>query len=373
MKKWLVRIGLATLTVAALLAALVVVLVLNSLGTFSRPTFETVAPRLPHLSRPAVLVFSKASGFVHEEAIPAAKARLQSIADANRWSIFMTDSGAVFNPEQLDRFDVVVWNNVTGDVLTPEQRAAFARYLEGGGGFVGIHAAGDDSHAVWPWYTNTVIRAEFIGHPLFPHIQQAAVHPEDRDNPVVGHLPETWRPADEWYSFAASPRGRGSNVLLRVDESTYQATLLWKDLRMGNDHPIVWQHCIGSGRALYSALGHTARSYDDEHHIAMLERAIAWAAGLTWDGYRCPGQAAVSGPGSPARYAPRLTTAREAPPGLGRTGSSDTRPPPGSRSRDRADARASARARSRSRCARAARRDRSECRLRNSSSARTAG
>jgi type 1 glutamine amidotransferase len=48
---------------------------------------------------------------------------------------------------------------------------------------------------------------------------------------------------------------------------------------MGADHPIVWKRYVGRGRAFYSALGHTASSYQEPPHLKMLEGAIAWAAG----------------------------------------------------------------------------------------------
>ena len=48
------------------------------------------------------------------------------------------------NLQDLGKFKVVVWNNVSGDVLTEDQRAAFVSYLENGGGWVGIHASGGD-------------------------------------------------------------------------------------------------------------------------------------------------------------------------------------------------------------------------------------
>jgi hypothetical protein len=49
-------------------------------------------------------------------------------------------------------------------------------------------------------------------------------------------------------------------------------------LKMG-DHPIAWTQCIGSGRSFYSAIGHRPETYSDSRHVALLERAIAWAAG----------------------------------------------------------------------------------------------
>ena len=92
-----------------------------------------------------VLLYSKANGWVHEDAIPAAKELFRSLAKQNKWKLTITDDSSIYTPEQLAFFDVVVWNNVTGNTLDEKQRAAFKNYLEGGGGFVGFHGSGDNS------------------------------------------------------------------------------------------------------------------------------------------------------------------------------------------------------------------------------------
>ena len=143
--------------------------------------FETTPPELPaDIRRPAILVFSKTNGFRHEEAIPAGNTLFAQMARDNGWGHFQTENGATFSPEILSRFDVVVFNNVSGDVFTPDQRAAFKRFIENGGGFVGLHAAGDNSHAAWDWYSREVIGAKFTQHTMDPQFQQATVHVEDQ-------------------------------------------------------------------------------------------------------------------------------------------------------------------------------------------------
>ena len=121
-----------------------------------------------------------------------------------------------------------------------------------------------------------------------PQFQEATVVVEDREHPATRHLPARWVRTDEWYSFEASPRRDGVRILATLDESTYSPELnvlgIYKsDLAMGEDHPIVWSRCIGKGRAFYSAMGHLADAYKEEAHLAMIEGAIAWAAGLEGD------------------------------------------------------------------------------------------
>jgi uncharacterized protein len=241
--------------------------------------YETKAPKLPdEINRPAILVFSKTNGFRHEEAIPAANTVFASFAKDNRWGYFQTENGATFDPAILSRFDAVVFNNVSGDVFTPKQRQAFKDFIEQGGGFVGVHGAGGDMSYDWKWYVNDVIGAQFKGHPMDPQFQKATLRVEDKAHAATIGLPDAWERTDEWYSFEKSPRKPGVNILATLDETTYSPKgMFGQDLVMGKDHPIVWWHCVGKGRVLYSALGHTAASYDEENYRNMLKGAIKWA------------------------------------------------------------------------------------------------
>jgi type 1 glutamine amidotransferase len=252
--------------------------------------YETTPPVLPeNIKRPAILVFSKTSGFRHEEAIPAANKLFADAATANGWGIFQTENGATFKPELLDRFDTVIFNNVSGDVFTPNQRAALKAFVEKGGGFVGIHGSGGDMSYAWDWYVNDLIGAQFIGHPMAPQFQKATIKVEDRAHPATATLPESWQRTDEWYSFKTSPRKDGVQILVTLDESTYSPKMkmlfMNKDLRMGKDHPIAWAKCSGKGRTLYTAMGHKASAYAETEYRQLLIGATKWA--LKQDGKGC--------------------------------------------------------------------------------------
>jgi type 1 glutamine amidotransferase len=276
-------------SVVVLLALLAIFVVRNyqrvALGGVK--VYETAPPRLPDLiQRPAILVFSKTNGFRHEEAIPAANALFAKLATQQGWGCFQTENGAVFNHDDLSRFDAVVFNNVSGDVFTAGQRAAFEKFLKEGGGFVGVHGSGGDMTYNWRWYVEDVIGAQFKGHPMFPQFQQAKVRIEDRSHAATREMPAEWVRTDEWYSFEKSPRREGYNILAALDEKSYEPKgLFGKDLSMGEDHPIMWWHCVGRGRVFYSALGHQGEAYAEPQHVAMLLGAVTWA--LRREGGEC--------------------------------------------------------------------------------------
>jgi type 1 glutamine amidotransferase len=281
--------ALAALPIAALALALSGCDVLRVV--FPSHTHETTPPELPaDLTPPALLVFTKTNGFRHTEAIPAGVALIEEIAQRRGWSVFHTENGAVHDDALLARFQAIVWHQVSGDVLSPAQREALQRFLADGKGWVGIHGAGGDRSYDWPWYVKELVGAQFIGHPMGPQFQTATWRTEDKTHPASARLPETWQREDEIYSFERSVREKpGYRVLVSVDETTYSPfeNILWmeRDLHMpGGDHPMVWHHCVGPGRAFYSALGHQAKAYDEPEMEALIEGALAWALRLEGEG-----------------------------------------------------------------------------------------
>ena len=246
--------------------------------------YDTSTPELAIApGKPRLLVMEKINGFKDVPSFDAAAVMLKSLAKANGWSLTSTDSGAAFNADTLSQFDAVIWNNISGDVLTLTQRSAFRHYIEQGGGFLGIHGSGGDPNYAWDWYVDELIGARFIGHPKEPQFQQARIVVEHSGTGIERDLPSEWTLTEEWYSFASSPRDKGAMVVATLDESSYQPVGRGgQKLAMG-DHPIAWARCIGKGRSFYSAIGHVPDVYQDPNHLIMMRQAIEWAAGLNHD------------------------------------------------------------------------------------------
>ena len=238
---------------------------------------------------PKILLFEKITGFRDGPSVDAAHAALVAMAGRKGWRMVTTQSGGAFNSETLAQFDAVLWNNISGDVLTLSQRQAMRTYIEGGGGFVGVHGSAGDPVYFWDWYADTLIGARFAGHPRDPQFQDARVVVEDAAHPAAAGLPAQWTMRDEWYAFDTNPRDSGSWIVATLDESTYQPSAgTLEDIAMGADHPIAWTRAIGKGRMFYSAIGHLPETYSEPHCVAMLEDAIAWAADA--GGCACQGE-----------------------------------------------------------------------------------
>ena len=244
---------------------------------FVEPTYDTVAPTVPDAEgKPLVLVFSKTNGFRHIDAIPAAHEMFADFGKSEGWTVFKTENAAVHNAEDLAKFDLIVWNNVSGDALTSDQQKAFQSHMENGGQFLGIHASGGDREYSWKWQPETLIQTQFRSHPNIPHFQDAKLTVENSAHPATRHLPAIWDQNDEWYTFETSPRDKVT-VLVSIDEDSYNPSTWFGggDLKMG-DHPMIWHHKIGEGRVFYSALGHQASSYADENYRTVLREASKW-------------------------------------------------------------------------------------------------
>lgn len=238
---------------------------------YAAPVFDERPPVLPPFSHQRhILVFGKTNGFRHHDAIAAANALFTRLGERNQWDVFITENAAVFNTEQLAAFDTVIWNSASGPLLTAPQQQAFRRWLENGGGWLGIHGAGGDFSYTWSWYRDEVLRAQFVMHPIARQLQRTRVNVEASQHPVMQGV-QSWEHTDEWYNFEQSPRARVA-VLASLDESSYHPEVG----AMGADHPIIWSHRVGRGRVVYSALGHAAAAYDDPVYQRILENAVQW-------------------------------------------------------------------------------------------------
>lgn len=217
----------------------------------------------------SVLVFSKTAGFRHAS-IPSGIAAIQQLGAANGFTVDTTENSAAFTDANLANYAAVIWLSTTGDVLDADQQAAFERYIQAGGGYVGIHAASDTEYA-WPWY-GELVGAYFASHPAN---QNATVKVEDPAHPSTESLPARWTRYDEWYNFQSNPRGR-VHVVASLDETSYTAGAG----AMGHDHPIAWCRDYDGGRAWYTGMGHTNESFAEPAFLEHLLGGIESAAGV---------------------------------------------------------------------------------------------
>jgi hypothetical protein len=142
-----------------------------------------------------VLVFSKTAAFRHAS-IPDGIAAIRALGAANNFTVDATEDAGAFTDANLAQYQAVIFLSTTGNVLNSSQQAAFERFIGGGRGYAGIHAASDTEYE-WPWYGG-LVGAYFKNH---PEIQDAVIDVEDRSHPSTAGLPARWERHDEWYNF----------------------------------------------------------------------------------------------------------------------------------------------------------------------------
>ncbi|MCL7988273.1 ThuA domain-containing protein [Sphingobacterium sp. lm-10] len=214
---------------------------------------------------PRVLVFSKTTGFRHDSIEKGAEA-IQQLGQQHGFAVTHSEDSDVFTDDQLKQYQAVLFLSTTGDILNADQKNAFVRFIQGGKGFVGIHAASDTEYS-WPWY-GKMVGGYFESH---PEVQHADVHVQDHVHPATAHLPEIWHHKDEWYDFKSM--NPDVNILMTIDENSYQGG------KMGSFHPVSWYHKYDGGRAFYTALGHTKEAYEEAEFLQHILGGISYAIG----------------------------------------------------------------------------------------------
>ncbi len=215
-----------------------------------------------------LLVFSKTAGFRHAS-IEAGKVALLKMGVEQGFNVDTTEDASLFTPQNLRKYDVVIFLNTTQDVLNDAQQTAFEKYIQSGGGFVGIHAAADTEYD-WPWY-GKLVGAYFNGHPSDPNVREADLELIDGTHISTKMLPQRWHRNDEWYNYKSI--NPDINVLLNLDESTYEGGT------NGDNHPIAWYHEYDGGRAWFTGGGHTSESFSEPLFLEHLLGGIRYAAG----------------------------------------------------------------------------------------------
>ncbi len=222
----------------------------------------------------SVLIFHRTEGYRHASIEPGIEMLTELITQKGK-QVVVSEDPALFNQDSLSLFSAVIFLSTTGDILDGGQQAAFERFIQSGGGFLGIHAAADTEYK-WPWY-NGLVGAYFESHPNNPNVRQATVQRTDEEHPSVSHLSASFSRTDEWYNYKSVYPDL--KVLLNLDESSYEGG------NMNGDHPITWYHEYDGGRAFYTGFGHTTETYAEPGFVEMISKALDYvmADGLDFD------------------------------------------------------------------------------------------
>jgi uncharacterized protein len=188
----------------------------------------------------------------------------------------------------------VVVSNYNGDPWSAETKAAFEKYVRGGGGFVSYHAA-DNAFPEWKEY-NEMIAVGGWGDRSIPASGSAVrlrdgkfvseskparcgnhgarlpfqITMRDPHAPIAKGLPAVWMHApDELYDTLCGPAKELDVVGTAHSDPANKGT--------GEDEPMLMTIRYGKGRVFHTTLGHDVAAMRCVGFIVTLERGTEWA------------------------------------------------------------------------------------------------
>jgi type 1 glutamine amidotransferase len=253
------------------------VLILGLLASFSGK--PCLAQEKVNWKKVKVLVYTRnGKGYVHDN-IPEAVACIQRLGQRHGFAVDVSDAPAVFTEDNLKQYTLLLFPSTNNDVFdTDAQRLAFRRYIEAGGGFVGLHSVlGTERN--WKWFKN-MLGGTFSWHAKF---QPFTVKVIDAAHPSVQGLPKVWKRQDECYF--QKELYPGPRVLLAHDVTSLnrQDTVEAAKIRLNAGHytelyPAAWYHPYDGGQTWCTALGHAKDDYRDPLFTQHIWQGIQFVA-----------------------------------------------------------------------------------------------
>lgn len=265
----------------------------------SAPQQPSAAPVKPR----KVLIFTESSRdletarknagqkFVPHASAPHAAFAVSALGEkTGAFASVITADPAVFAPERLADFDVIVLANVYLEKklfqvptdMKPDGKAAYEPrqkalldFVSSGRGLVALHNAACTALG-WPDYQK-MVGATHHGHAWWSH-QTVTIKVDDPQHPVsAAFRGQPLTISDDIYMFTA-PYSRDSlRVLLSVDVEKSPPSMTAE--RADADYAVSWVKAWGKGRVFYTALGHEPATFQNAAFLRHLLDGIQFAAG----------------------------------------------------------------------------------------------
>jgi len=228
------------------------------------------------LKKTKVLVYTKNGvGFVHDN-IASAVACIQKLGQEEGFKVDVTDKASVFTEENLKQYTMLIFPSTNNDVFdTDTQRLAFRRYIEAGGGFVGIHSV-TGTERKWTWFKQ-MLGCTFAMHDFYQKFSVKVIAP---NHPSVQGLPKVWIREDECYF--GKELHPGIIVVMAHDLKTldggknniYASAAGPFNLL----YPAVWYQNFDGGNIWITTLGHSKESYSEPIFVKHILNGIKFVA-----------------------------------------------------------------------------------------------
>jgi hypothetical protein len=203
-------------------------------------------------------------------------AHISFVHEANRWfpamgakhgfSYDATNDWRDLNAPFLSHYQVVLFLDTRPE--DPAQRAAFQKYMQDGGAWMGFHfsafALNDSKYPQnWDWYHNDFLGSgQYVSNTWRP--VSAVFRVEDHDHPATHGLPDTFNSAPcEWYRWSNDLRTNSNiKILCSIDPSSFPLGTGPKPYEIWHSgyYPVVWTNT--KYRMVYFNMGHNDMDYE---------------------------------------------------------------------------------------------------------------
>ncbi|MGF7230337.1 ThuA domain-containing protein [Arachidicoccus sp.] len=215
-------------------------------------------------------------------------AHISYVHEANKW-FPMVAKKYHFTYDSINN-----WNNLNDSFLThyqvvlfldtrpekPAQRAAFERYMNNGGAWMGFHFAAFslDNSAVpdnWHWYHDIFLGCgQYVSNTWRP--TSAILRVEDKSCPATKNLPTTFKSQpNEWYRWSNDLRNNPDiAILLSIDSSSFPLGTGPKQSEIWHSgyYPVAWTN--KKYKMVYVNMGHNDMDY--EHKYDNTNRTLSY-------------------------------------------------------------------------------------------------
>jgi type 1 glutamine amidotransferase len=245
-----------------------------------------------------VLVYTKnGEGYVHDN-IPHAVKSIEKMGQEQGFEVTATDDPSVFSDDRLKQYKLLIFTSTNNDVFDNDgQRLAFRRYIQSGGGFVGIHSV-VGTERKWEWFKQ-LVGGTFVWHPKF---QKYKIKVLDQEHPTVQNMPTVWEKEDECYfmkeiypgikvTMAHDLESLDQEQKEKIDESSIPFSKLY---------PAVWHQAFDGGHVWVTALGHHMKDYEDPIFMQHILQGIEFIAAQVKD--LDPSKAYATSVNNPVQY-----------------------------------------------------------------------
>ena len=190
------------------------------------------------------------------------------IAAENNFTYDSTADWSKLNADFLSNYQIILFLDTRPEA--PEQRAAFQKYMENGGAWMGFHFAAfaltpSAFNQDWDWYHEKFLGSgQYSSNTWRP--TSAILRVEDSKFPVTKNLPVTFKSSpNEWYRWEHDLRKNSDiKILLSIDSTSFPLGTGPKQHEIWHSgyYPVVWTN--KKYKMLYLNMGHNDIDYENK-------------------------------------------------------------------------------------------------------------